>query len=160
MTRPQLWPWLLDQSSSIFLISMTPLLHIPFIIHYSSPSFFAVKTENQDQTTADLRVSVWLRLPCLINLRPKFNTKQCPHLEVILLLHWKVFVYIFVYKIMSNCLFFYLILYFLDHLKPEGIVEKVSEVQANYRNLSPVRPMIHKLKDHLKVSCATMIYAN
>ena len=50
--------------------------------------------------------------------------------------------------------------YFLDHLKPEGIVEKVSEVQANYRNLSPVRPMIHKLKDHLKVSCATMIYAN
>jgi hypothetical protein len=35
-------------------------------------------------------------------------------------------------------------------LKPEGIVEKVSEVQANYRNLSPVRPMIHKLKDHLK----------
>lgn len=37
-----------------------------------------------------------------------------------------------------------------DHLKPEGIVEKVSEVQANYRNLSPVRPMIHKLKDHLK----------
>ena len=60
----------------------------------------------------------------------------------------------------NYCLFFYLILYFLDHLKPEGIVEKVSEVQANYRNLSPVRPMIHKLKDHLKVSCATMIYAN
>ena len=87
MTRPQLWPWLLDQSFSIFLISMTPLLHIPFIVYYYSPSFFAVKTENQDQTTADLRVSVWLRHPCPINLRPKSNTKRCPHLEVTLLLH-------------------------------------------------------------------------
>ena len=38
-----------------------------------------------------------------------------------------------------------------DHLKPEGALEKVSEVKANYRNLSPSRPVIHKLKDHLKV---------
>jgi len=37
-----------------------------------------------------------------------------------------------------------------DHLKPEGALEKVSEVKANYRNLSPSRPVIHKLKDHLK----------
>ena len=33
----------------------------------------------------------------------------------------------------------------------EGIMEKESEVKTNYRNLSPVRPVIHKLKDHLKV---------
>ena len=52
---------------------------------------------------------------------------------------------------------FHIYIYFLDHLKPEGIVEKVSEVQANYRNLSPVRPMIHKLKDHLKVSLCTVL---
>ena len=39
-----------------------------------------------------------------------------------------------------------------DHLKPEGALEKVSEVKANYRNLSPSRPVIHKLKDHLKVT--------
>lgn len=37
-----------------------------------------------------------------------------------------------------------------DHLRPEGAFEKISEVRANYRNLSPVRPIIHKLKDHLK----------
>ena len=122
MTRPQLWPWLLDQSFSIFLISMTPLLHIPFIIYYSSPSFFAVKTENQDQTTADLRVSVWLRHPCPINLRPKSNTKRCPHLEVTLLLHWKVILILFrtcfhfSYLQNINCLFlpsFYVLWYFI-----------------------------------------------
>ena len=39
-----------------------------------------------------------------------------------------------------------------DHLKPEGALEKVSEVKANYRNLSPSRPVIHKLQDHLKVT--------
>lgn len=65
-----------------------------------------------------------------------------------------------VFAIFLRVMIFHIYIYFLDHLKPEGIVEKVSEVQANYRNLSPVRPMIHKLKDHLKVSCATMIYAN
>jgi len=37
-----------------------------------------------------------------------------------------------------------------DHLRMEGIMEKESEVKTNYRNLSPVRPVIHKLKDHLK----------
>lgn len=37
-----------------------------------------------------------------------------------------------------------------DHLKPEGGFEKTSEVKANYRNLSPARPVINKLKDHLK----------
>lgn len=37
-----------------------------------------------------------------------------------------------------------------DHLKPEGGFEKTSEVKANYRNLSPARPVINKIKDHLK----------
>jgi len=37
-----------------------------------------------------------------------------------------------------------------DHLKPEGGFEKTSEVKANFRNLSPARPVINKLKDHLK----------
>merc|ERR1712179_465032 len=37
-----------------------------------------------------------------------------------------------------------------DHLKPEGNFEKTSEIQAQYRNLSPSRPVIHKLKDTLK----------
>lgn len=37
-----------------------------------------------------------------------------------------------------------------DHLKPEGGFEKYSEVQAQYRNLSPSRPVIYKLKDTLK----------
>jgi hypothetical protein len=37
-----------------------------------------------------------------------------------------------------------------DHLKPEGAFEKISEVKANYRDLSPARPVIHKLQDHLK----------
>jgi len=37
-----------------------------------------------------------------------------------------------------------------DHLKPEGGLEKVSEVHSQYRNLSPSRPVIHKLKDTLK----------
>jgi len=37
-----------------------------------------------------------------------------------------------------------------DHLRPEGNFEKTSEVQACYRNLSPSRPVIHKLKDTLK----------
>jgi len=37
-----------------------------------------------------------------------------------------------------------------DHLRMEGVMEKESEVKTNYRNLSPVRPVIHKLKDHLK----------
>jgi len=37
-----------------------------------------------------------------------------------------------------------------DHLKPEGGFEKTSEVKANYRNLSPARPVINKLQDHLK----------
>jgi len=39
-----------------------------------------------------------------------------------------------------------------DHLKPEGAFEKASEVHSQYRNLSPSRPVIHKLKDHLKVN--------
>jgi hypothetical protein len=39
-----------------------------------------------------------------------------------------------------------------DHLKPEGHFERESEVRANYRNLSPARPFIHKIPDHLKVS--------
>ncbi len=38
-----------------------------------------------------------------------------------------------------------------DHLKPEGAFEKFSEVKAEFRNLSPARPIIHKLQDHLKV---------
>jgi hypothetical protein len=38
-----------------------------------------------------------------------------------------------------------------DHLKPEGAFESVSEVKAAFRNLSPARPVIHKLKDTLKV---------
>jgi len=37
-----------------------------------------------------------------------------------------------------------------DHLKPEGGFEKTSEVKSQYRNLSPARPVINKLKDHLK----------
>lgn len=37
-----------------------------------------------------------------------------------------------------------------DHLKLEGAFQKESEVRANYRNLSPSRPVIHKLHDHLK----------
>lgn len=37
-----------------------------------------------------------------------------------------------------------------DHLKMEGVFEKLSEVKAEYRNLSPARPVIHKLQDHLK----------
>lgn len=37
-----------------------------------------------------------------------------------------------------------------DHLRPEGAFESTSEVKANYRNLSPARPVIHKLKDTLK----------
>merc|ERR1719192_3308278 len=37
-----------------------------------------------------------------------------------------------------------------DHLKPEGNFEKTFEIQAQYRNLSPSRPVIHKLKDTLK----------
>jgi len=37
-----------------------------------------------------------------------------------------------------------------DHLRPEGNFEKTSEIQAQYRNLSPSRPVIHKLKDTLK----------
>jgi len=37
-----------------------------------------------------------------------------------------------------------------DHLRPEGCFEKTSEVQSQYRNLSPARPVIHKLKDTLK----------
>ena len=44
-----------------------------------------------------------------------------------------------------------------DHLKPEGNFEKTSEIQAQYRNLSPSRPVIHKLKDTLKVSEQTLI---
>lgn len=39
-----------------------------------------------------------------------------------------------------------------DHLRPEGAFEKTSEVHSQYRNLSPSRPVIHKLKDHLKVN--------
>merc|ERR1712024_170400 len=35
-----------------------------------------------------------------------------------------------------------------DHLKPEGAFEKASEVASQYRNLSPSRPVIHKLRDH------------
>ena len=38
-----------------------------------------------------------------------------------------------------------------DHLRPEGSFEMTSEGQSQYRNLSPSRPVIHKLKDHLKV---------
>merc|ERR1711981_1141997 len=34
-----------------------------------------------------------------------------------------------------------------DHLRPEGNFEKSTEMSA-YRNLSPSRPVIHKLKDH------------
>jgi len=37
-----------------------------------------------------------------------------------------------------------------DHLKPEGAFEKTSESKGNYRDLSPARPVIHKLQDHLK----------
>jgi hypothetical protein len=37
-----------------------------------------------------------------------------------------------------------------DHLKPEGGFERTSEAQANYRNLSPARPVINKINDHLK----------
>lgn len=37
-----------------------------------------------------------------------------------------------------------------DHLKPEGAFENMSEVKAQFRNLSPARPIIHKLKDHLR----------
>jgi hypothetical protein len=37
-----------------------------------------------------------------------------------------------------------------DHLKPEGAFHMSSEVQSQYRNLSPARPIIHKLQDHLK----------
>jgi len=37
-----------------------------------------------------------------------------------------------------------------DHLKPEGGFERTSEVKANFRNLSPARPVINKIKDHLK----------
>ena len=44
-----------------------------------------------------------------------------------------------------------------DHLKPEGNFEKTSEIQAQYRNLSPSRPVIHKLKDTLKVSEQTFV---
>ena len=36
-------------------------------------------------------------------------------------------------------------------MKPEGAFEKTSESKGNYRDLSPSRPVIHKLKDHLKV---------
>merc|ERR1712228_1012971 len=36
-----------------------------------------------------------------------------------------------------------------DHLKPEGDIAKTSEVHSMYRNLSPSRPVIHKLKDTL-----------
>ena len=42
-------------------------------------------------------------------------------------------------------------IYLQDHLKPEGAFEKTSESKGNYRDLSPSRPVIHKLKDHLKV---------
>merc|ERR1711934_946425 len=35
-----------------------------------------------------------------------------------------------------------------DHLRPEGSFEKTSEASGQYRNLSPCRPVIHKLKDH------------
>ena len=38
-----------------------------------------------------------------------------------------------------------------DHLRPEGSFEKTSEASGQYRNLSPCRPVIHKLKDTLKV---------
>jgi len=38
-----------------------------------------------------------------------------------------------------------------DHLRPEGSFEAVTEANASYRNLSPMRPVIHKLKDTLKV---------
>jgi len=37
-----------------------------------------------------------------------------------------------------------------DHLRPEGAFEKTSEAKQNYRDHSPGRPVIHKLKDHLK----------
>ena len=119
MTRPQLWPWLLDQSSSIFLISMTPPLlgSISLLLLLFLFFFFAVMTENQDQTTADLRVSVWLRPPWPINLSPKANTKRCPHLEVTLLLHWKVFVYYYIFRSIclqnDNCLFFTIVIFFI-----------------------------------------------
>jgi len=38
-----------------------------------------------------------------------------------------------------------------DHLRPEGAFEKTSEAKQNYRDHSPGRPVIHKLKDHLKI---------
>jgi len=37
-----------------------------------------------------------------------------------------------------------------DHLKPEGTFESVTEAKAVYRNMSPSRPVIHRLKDTLK----------
>ncbi|CAB4054202.1 unnamed protein product [Lepeophtheirus salmonis] len=37
-----------------------------------------------------------------------------------------------------------------DHLKLEGDFEKSTELKANFRNLSPARPIIFKIKDHLK----------
>lgn len=37
-----------------------------------------------------------------------------------------------------------------DHLRPEGNFEALTEVKASYRNLSPARPVIHRLKDTLK----------
>ena len=38
-----------------------------------------------------------------------------------------------------------------DNLKPEGGFSRESEVKASFRNLSPVRPVIHRIHDHLKV---------
>ena len=44
------------------------------------------------------------------------------------------------------------LIFIKDHLRPEGAFEKTSEAKQNYRDHSPGRPVIHKLKDHLKVS--------
>ena len=44
------------------------------------------------------------------------------------------------------------LIFIQDHLRPEGAFEKTSEAKQNYRDHSPGRPVIHKLKDHLKVS--------
>ena len=39
-----------------------------------------------------------------------------------------------------------------DHLKPEGGFQKDSEVRANYRNMSPARPILNKIPDTIRVS--------
>lgn len=37
-----------------------------------------------------------------------------------------------------------------DHLKMEGNFSQSTELNSNYRNLSPARPVLHKIKDHLR----------